>query len=131
MMIRLDTHVWLWWLEGSDEIGLQIRTVIGRADATIWVSAATAWEITIKVALGRLDLGEPPHVCLPRELKRSGFRPLPISLDHTLAVGRLPPLHRDPFDRLLVAQAQMNGLTIVTADPKIAKYDVPTLDPSR
>jgi PIN domain nuclease of toxin-antitoxin system len=127
----LDTHAWLWWLEDSPRLGPQMRTALGRSDAAVWVSAATAWEIAIKVALGRLDLGEPPDVCLPRELARSGFRPLAVRVDHALAVGRLPEHHRDPFDRLLVVQAQMEGLTIVTTDPKITKYDVATLSPTR
>ena len=130
-MLLLDTHVWLWWLEDNPRLGPQTRAAIGRDEATIWVSAASAWEIAIKVALGRLDLGEPSEVCLPRELKRSGFRPLAVTVDHAAAVGRLPAHHRDPFDRLLVVQAQMEGLTIVTTDPKIAKYDVPRLDPTR
>lgn len=130
-MLLLDTHVWLWWLDDDPQLGPQTRFAIGRADAAVWVSAASAWEIAVKVALGRLDLGEPPEVCLPREAKRSGFRPLSVSLEHAARVGRLPPHHRDPFDRLLVAQAQLDGLTIVTTDPKIAKYDVPTLNPSR
>lgn len=130
-MLLLDTQVWLWWLDGSDQIGPQTRAAIGRVDAPVWVSAASAWEIAIKVALGRLDLGEPPDVCLPREAQRSGFRPLAVTLEHASAVGLLPSHHRDPFDRLLVVQAQMDGLTIVTTDLKIAKYDVPTLDPLR
>jgi PIN domain nuclease of toxin-antitoxin system len=130
-MLLLDTHVWLWWLEGSDRIGPQTRAAIGRPDAPVWVSAASAWEIAIKISLGRLDLGEPPEICLPREARRSGFRPLAVDLEHASAVGRLPPHHRDPFDRLLVVQAQMSGFTIVTSDAKIRKYDVPTLDSSR
>jgi PIN domain nuclease of toxin-antitoxin system len=130
-MFLLDTHVWLWWLEGSSAIGPQTRIALGRADTPVWVSVASAWEIAIKVALGRLDLGEPPEVCLPREVKRSGFRPLAVGLEHASAVGRLPPYHRDPFDRLLIIQAQTEGLTVVTTDRKIARYDVPTLDPSR
>jgi PIN domain nuclease of toxin-antitoxin system len=130
-MLLLDTHVWLWWLDDNPQLGPQARAAIGRTDSEIWVSAASAWEIAMKVALGRLDLGEPPEICLPRELKRSGFRPLAVAVDHAVGVARLPLHHRDPFDRLLVAQAQLEGLTIVTSDPRIAKYDVPTLDPTR
>jgi PIN domain nuclease of toxin-antitoxin system len=116
-MLLLDTHVWLWWLEDNPQLGTRTRAALGRREAMVWVSAASAWEIAIKVALGRLDLGEPPDVCLPRELKRSDFRPLAVGVDHALAVGRLPPHHRDPFDRLLIVQTQMEGLTLVTADP--------------
>jgi PIN domain nuclease of toxin-antitoxin system len=95
----------------------------------VWVSAASA-EIVIKMGLRRLDLGAPPEVCLPRELKRSGFRPLAVDVSHALGVGRLPDHHRDPFDRMLVVQAQMEGLTILTTDPQIARYDVPRSDPT-
>ena len=130
-MLLLDTHVWLWWLADDRRLGREARAAIGRSDATVWISAASAWEIAIKVAIGRLDLGEPPEACLPRELKRSGFRALPISVDHALRAGALPHHHRDPFDRLLVVQAQMDGLTIVTADQRISKYDVATMDPKR
>ncbi|MEK7406729.1 MAG: type II toxin-antitoxin system VapC family toxin [Acidobacteriota bacterium] len=72
-----------------------------------WAAAASAWEIAIKAALGRLDFDEPPETCLPRELERYGFRPLPVSLTHALAVRTLPLLHHDPFDRLLIAQARL------------------------
>ena len=130
-MLLLDTHVWLWWLEGSPKLGAQARARLRAAEVPVYVSAASAWEIGIKVGLGRLDLGEPPDVCLPREAKRSGFQPLPITLEHAVAVATLPPHHGDPFDRLLVVQAQREGLTIVTGDPKIARYDVSTWDPSR
>ena len=130
-MFLLDTHVWLWWLDGHPGLGPRTRAAIGRADRLVFVSAASAWEIAIKVGLGRLDLGEAPAACLPREAKRSGFRPLAISLEHAAAVAQLPPHHRDPFDRLLVAQAQLEGLTILTNDPAIARYDVATLSPSR
>ena len=130
-MFLLDTHVWLWWLKGSAALGPRTRARISAANTVVWVSAASAWEIAIKVGLGRLNLGEPPRVCLPREARRSGFRPLTISLEHAAAVTELPAHHRDPFDRLLVVQAQAEGLTILTTDPQIVRYDVPTLDASR
>jgi PIN domain nuclease of toxin-antitoxin system len=130
-VLLLDTHAWLWWLKGSSALGPQARARIASGDADVWISAASAWEIAIKVALGRLDLGEPPDVCLPREAARSGFRSLAITVEHAARVGRLPEHHRDPFDRLLIAQAQADGLTIVTSDPMIPKYGVPTLDAAR
>lgn len=129
-MFLLDTHTWLWWMAGSERIGPETRTLIDRQNVAVWISAAAAWEIAIKVGLGRLELDESPDVCLPRELERSGFQELPIRLAHAAAVSRLPPYHRDPFDRVQIAQAQMEGLTIMTTDPKIRKYDVPTRDPS-
>lgn len=87
------------------------------------VSAATAWEIEIKRALGKLSAPED----LPEALAAGGYRPLAVSVHHALAAGRLPPHHRDPFDRMLVAQAVVEGLTIVTGDKRIRGYDVPVL----
>jgi PIN domain nuclease of toxin-antitoxin system len=126
--LLLDTHTLLWWLGASRRLGRTARALIASPDSTVWVSAATAWEIAIKTALGRLDLGEPPEVCLPREIERGGFRPLPVGLAHALAVRALPPHHSDPFDRLLIAQAGLEGLTLVTADASIPRYGVPTID---
>jgi len=126
--LLLDTHVWLWWLDGSRRLGAAARRAIEKGDSVVWVSAATAWEIAIKVGLGRLTLGEPPEECVPREMERSGFQPLAIGIDHALAVRALPAHHRDPFDRLLIAQARMDHLTIITADPVFRRYDVRVLD---
>jgi PIN domain nuclease of toxin-antitoxin system len=128
MTLLLDTHTFLWWLEGSRKLGRRARRTIGAAESAVWVSAATAWEIAIKTALGRLTLSEAPETCLPREILRSGFQPLAISIGHALAVRALPPHHADPFDRLLVAQAEAEGMTLVTADTVFERYGVPTLD---
>ena len=95
------------------------------------MSAVTAWEIAIKTALGRLKFAEPPETFVPREVERSGFHSLPVSIGHALAVGRLPPHHRDPFDRLLIVQAQIEGLTLVTVDRAFRRYDVRVLDAAR
>jgi PIN domain nuclease of toxin-antitoxin system len=126
--LLLDTHVLLWWLQGSRRLGPRTKAQIAHRDSVAWVSAATAWEIAIKSGLGRLDLGEPPDVCVPRELDANAFRPLPVTVLHVLAVTRLPDHHRDPFDRLIVAQATAERLTIVTNDPVMTKYDVATID---
>jgi PIN domain nuclease of toxin-antitoxin system len=131
MRLLLDTHALLWWLKGSSRLGKLARAAISRDDARVWVSAGTAWEIAIKVALGRLDLGEPPEVCIPRECDRGGFEFLAISVGHALAVRTLPEHHADPFDRLLIAQADLEALTIVTADPLFRRYQVPVIDASR
>jgi len=100
------------------------RTI--RAAAEVRFSAASAWEIAIKSALGKLTL--PPDADIAQELERDGFVPLPVEIVHADGVRALPPLHRDPFDRLLVAQAQADGLTLVTADPALAGYGVPVVD---
>lgn len=131
MNLLLDTHVLLWGLENSPRLGAQARARITDASNTVWVSTASAWEIAIKVKAGRLELSEPPEVCVPRELERAEFVPLPVALDHALGVGALPPDHADPFDRLLIAQAVAEGLTIVTADRAFAAYNVPMLAAER
>ena len=129
--LLLDTHVLLWWLGGSRKLGRTARETIAAPTTAVWVSVATAWEIAIKVGLGRLDLGEPLDVCLPREIDRSGFGVLPVELAHALAVTRLPPHHRDPSDRLLVCQALQLGLTLTTADRTFRAYAVSVLDARR
>jgi PIN domain nuclease of toxin-antitoxin system len=128
MTLLLDTHPFLWWLDGSRKLGRRARRSIEAAEASVWVSAATAWEIAIKVGSGRLSLDEPPDVCLPREIERSRFQPLAITVAHALAAGTLPPHHADPFDRVLVAQAEAEGLILVTADTIFERYDIRTLD---
>ncbi len=131
MRLLLDTHVLLWWLAASEKLGKQARSHIAEPESEVWVSAATAWEISIKVSLGRLHLEEPPEVCLPREMKLHRFRPLPIEHAHALAIRGLPAYHADPFDRMLVAQAQVENLTIVTADSIIARYGIAIVDARR
>ncbi len=124
MTLLLDTHAFLWWLDDNSRLGPTARAVIADPDNTVWVSAASAWEIAIKTGLGRLEMSEPPEEVLPREIERGGFRSLAISVEHALAVRTLPPHHRDPFDRLLIAQAKVEDLRLVTADRSFADYDV-------
>ena len=128
MNLLLDTHALLWWLDGSPKLGRRAHDLIANPRSSVWVSAATAWEIAIKVALKRLTMREPPEVSLPREMEALGFHALPVSVPHALGVRTLPGHHADPFDRLLVAQAQMEALTIVTADDVFARYGVPVID---
>jgi PIN domain nuclease of toxin-antitoxin system len=93
----------------------------------VWVSAASAWEITIKAALGRLNLPGPVAEVLPSALVDNDFSPLPVTVDHALRVSQLPPVHADPFDRILIAQAMTQSWTIITADAVFARYPVPIL----
>ena len=130
MKLLLDTHALLWGLAGSPKLGPQARARIVDPASTVWVSAATAWEIAIKAGLGRLDLGEPPEICIPREMERGGFLWLPVTAEHAFGVRTLPMHHGDPFDRLLVAQAGIEGLTLVTADAILSAYRVPLLNAS-
>lgn len=122
MRLLLDTHALLWWL--ADE-GLtdQARDAIADPANLVMLSAASAWEISIKRALGKLSAPDD----LERQVEESGFTPLPISVAHALAAGRLPRHHDDPFDRMLIAQAFAEGLTIVTHDKRFADYNAATL----
>ena len=130
MNLLLDTHVLLWWLAGSRQLGLRAKRDLFLPGVTLWISAAVVWEITIKVGAGRLKLRKPPAEIIPSLIER-GFQALPIKIDHALAIRHLPAMHNDPFDRMLVAQAQCEGLTLVTADPAVAAYDIRTIDASK
>lgn len=123
MRLLLDTHALLWALGLPDELQPEARLAIEDIRNDVFVSAASAWEIAIKRALGRLDAPSD----LVEAIRAVGFGELPIRVAHALAVERLPPLHRDPFDRMLIAQAVVEGLTIVTRDPHFEPYGVDVL----
>ena len=122
MSLLLDTHVVLWWLTDDPTLSDDVKTMLDH-EPDIYVSPATIWEVTIKQAIGKLQA----PTDLPAQIRDSGFRELPIMARHAIAAGRLPPVHRDPFDRMLVAQAQCEALTLVTRDAEIQKYDVSVL----
>ncbi|MDT0381971.1 type II toxin-antitoxin system VapC family toxin [Streptomyces sp. DSM 42041] len=122
MRLLLDTHVVLWWLDDSPELSDETKHLIDTEPA-IYVSAVTPWEIAIKQSLGKLD----GPADLPERVRDSQFSPLPIGAGHGVRAGRLPAHHRDPFDRVLVAQAQIEGMTVVTRDKWIPQYDVPVM----
>jgi len=124
--LLLDTHVFLWLLAEPERLGQHLASVEG-AGNDLFVSAASSWEIAIKVRLGRLELPDDPKRYVPDRMRALGAEPLPVEHAHALAVADLPMLHRDPFDRVLVAQARHLELTIVTADADIARYDVRTI----
>lgn len=123
MRLLLDTHAVIWFTGDPDALAPEARTAIVDASA-VAVSAASVWEISTKAALGKL---RPPVDDVVDALVDWGFDLLPITPTHAWAVGRLPLLHRDPFDRMLVVQAQLEGLTIVTRDPGITQYQVSAL----
>src|SRR5512143_1869076 len=116
--LLMDTHAFLWWLSDDAALGANARAEIADGRNEIYVSAASVWEISIKQALGKLEAPDD----LEKVVEDENFIRLPISLFHAEAAGKLPPLHNDPFDRMLVAQAQAEGLVIVTADEHIPKY---------
>jgi len=125
--ILLDTHVWLWLLTTPDRISAETLEVLSNTENDLYLSVASAWEITIKYQLGKLPLPCPPWEFVPDRLERDGILPLPVSMRHVLLTGRLPRLHRDPFDRLLVAQAKAEGMALYTADQQVADYGDPVV----
>jgi PIN domain nuclease of toxin-antitoxin system len=129
MIYLIDTHVWLWWIAGDQRVVGSAMTAAMSASAAR-LPLVAPWEIAIKFATGKLRLPEPPAAYVRRHVAAQGISYQPIELDHVIAVSELPMLHRDPFDRLLVAQARVLGATIVTVDQQIAQYDVPVLDPT-
>ena len=126
MNLLLDTQVFLWLQTDPERLGTHLGTVEDPRTALL-LSAASSWEIAIKYELGKLPLPETPEHYVPSRMRAIGAQPLAVEHPHALAVAALPPLHRDPFDRLLVAQAALLDLTIVTADPAVAQYEVPTV----
>jgi PIN domain nuclease of toxin-antitoxin system len=126
--LLLDTQAFIWWREGHRKLGPRARAAIEREASTVRVSTASAWEIALKWRTGRLRLPAAPDTWVPAAIISSGFDVLPIGLDHALAVANLPDHHADPFDRLLIAQAQIESLTIVSSDAAFDAYDVRVLD---
>ncbi|HYG63760.1 MAG TPA: type II toxin-antitoxin system VapC family toxin [Thermoanaerobaculia bacterium] len=126
-MILLDTHVWLWLNIAVEEIPSEILKTLKQREQKIYLSAASAWEIAIKHASGKLPLPLPPEAYIPSRMEMNGILPLPILHGHAVKAASLPPHHRDPFDRMLIAQAQVENLRLVTADPWMSDYDVEIL----
>lgn len=128
MRLLLDTHVFLWVVGAPERLGPVAMAALASPRATACVSAVSAWEIATKVGLGTLDF---PVSRYESEVERAGYDPLPILTAHALLAGALPCHHGDPFDRLLLAQARIEGLTLVTSDPAMAPYGVPLLPAHR
>lgn len=124
MILSLDTHVLLWWLADDARLSHTARAAISDGKNHVFVSAAAAWEMVIKSTLGKLDI--PSN--LEAALTANRFEQLPITIPHSLAVANLPHHHNDPFDRLLIAQAKVEGLTLVTGDEQIKKYEVAIME---
>lgn len=124
MKLLLDTHLLLWAAGQPGRLPDAARTLINASDNDLFFSAASLWEIVIKRGLGREDFQVDARV-LRRGLLDNGYGELPIGSDHAVAVEALPPLHKDPFDRILIAQAQVEGITLLTVDPQVARYPGP------
>jgi PIN domain nuclease of toxin-antitoxin system len=125
--LLLDTHALLWWLAGERRISRRARAAIADPDARVHVSAASAWEISTKFRLGKLPGAAAIVHDIPGVLTSQAFLQLPISVVHAQRAGALPGEHRDPFDRMLIAQALCEGLTLVTREELFARYGVPCL----
>ena len=128
MNLLLDTHVLIWWMKNEPRLGRVAEALLESSDNIIWVSSASVWEICIKASLRRLSV--PPAFAdfAGEDLERGGFRQLPVTFEHALALCGLPLLHRDPFDRMLVAQAKSENLSFLTADSALAAYGIRTVD---
>jgi PIN domain nuclease of toxin-antitoxin system len=125
--VLLDTQVWLWMLAAPERLSKRSRALVISAEHELVLSATSAWEIAIKHALGRLTLPEPPVEYISRLMTSTGITPLPVYHRHALHVATLPAHHTDPFDRLLIAQAQLEELPILTSDRIFRKYKVETI----
>ncbi len=129
MNVLLDTHTFLWWIEDDPRLSPRAREVIAKGENAVFLSAASGWEIAIKARLGKLrlinteDLGR----FVADQMAMNAFSALPVYLSHALHVYTLSPLHRDPFDRLLVAQSQLERMPIITNDRRIQRYPVETI----
>lgn len=127
MRVLLDTHTFLWWISDSPKLSDVAREVIADERTRPIFSVVSGWEIAIKAGVGRLEIPASPEKFLTEQLSRNDLEILPIYLRHALRVYELPDHHKDPFDRLLVAQALAENLALVTADPSIASYPVETV----
>ena len=124
MKLLIDTHLLLWAAEGFERLPLRAQTLMSVPENELFFSAASLWEIVIKSSLNREDFKVDPRL-LRRGLLDNGYSELPVLSEHAVAVGCLPPIHKDPFDRLLIAQAIVEGITLLTADAHLTKYSGP------
>jgi len=124
MILLIDTHCWLWWLTEPERLRDQAIRIMKDPDTTILLSPASSWEIAIKYAIGKLPLPEPPERFIPSRMERDGIESRPIQHSHTVKTASLPHHHNDPFDRLLIAQAAVENIPIMTVDKAFELYDV-------
>ena len=124
MRFLLDTHAFLWWIADDPQLSAGAREVMADPSNELFLSAASGWEIAIKSRIGKLSLAEPPETFVPRHLIANRLQSLAVHMNHALRVSSLPLLHRDPFDRLLVAQSLLEDMPLVSCDPQLVQYGV-------
>lgn len=127
MKVLIDTHTFLWWNTDDPQLSVRAKEIIADGNNEVFLSAASVWEIAIKTAKGRLILPEPPPLYISNRMKLYRIQPLPIQISHAVHVYELPPYHSDPFDRLLIAQSQIESLPLVTRDEDIQRYELETI----
>lgn len=127
MRLLLDTHAFLWWITDDPRLSEKGREIMGDGKNQLFLSAASGWEIAIKAKLGKLKVSDNLEHFIPEQVALNAIENLPIVLSHVLHVYTLPDYHRDPFDRLLISQAQLEGLPILTVDSQISQYPVKVL----
>ncbi|MGH2669331.1 MAG: type II toxin-antitoxin system VapC family toxin [bacterium] len=127
MKLLLDTATFLWLIAEPERLTAAVREACVDSTNDVYLSAVSAWEIAVKHGIGRLPLPEPPEHFVPRERERHGIESLALDEDSTFQLTRLPALHRDPFDRMLICQSITHGLVLATSDPEIARYPIRTL----
>lgn len=127
MRALLDTHAFIWWANDDPFLSAPAREALSEVGNEIYLSSVTPWEMSIKMALGKLTLTGPLHEFVPFQVNLYGFIPLQVNFNHAYRVGTLPRHHGDPFDRLLIAQAIEENLVLITCDGKFAPYGIPTL----
>ena len=124
MKYLLDTHTFLWWITDNDSLSNRAREIIRDGRNELFLSAASGWEIAIKAGIGRLDLQEEPEKLIPEQMLLNEIQGMPVQMSHALHVHALPEHYRDPFDRILVAQSQLEEIPIITSDPRVAEYEI-------
>jgi PIN domain nuclease of toxin-antitoxin system len=127
MKVLLDTHAFLWWITDDPQLSIAARNIISNGENQIFLSAASGLEIAIKARLGKLKVPANVEQFIFEQMAANNFEVLPIKLSHAVHVYALPDHHRDPFDRLLISQAQLEDLSLITADAQIANYEVKTI----
>ena len=124
MRILLDTHIFLWFISGDNQLSTDVRDAIRDPDNEVYLSSVSVWEAIVKYQLGKLPLPEHPETYLPKQRRLHQIASLALDESSVVQLAKLPPLHRDPFDRMLICQALQNGLTIATVDAAVRAYSV-------